>query len=58
MLDRCLPWTQTDTYGPDDACELSVLKGSEYDPSGYPALEKSILEEVDYCTISHTLASN
>ena len=51
---------EVETYGPDDVSELPAIQkmasSAEYDPESYAEIEKQILTEVGYCTISHTCA--
>ncbi|KOO30844.1 calcium calmodulin-dependent protein kinase [Chrysochromulina tobinii] len=49
---------EVETFGPDDVHALPALKHVEYDASSYAALEKEVLEEVGYVTISATAAAS
>jgi len=50
---------EVDTCVPEDVCEVAAIKGSgaEYDPEGYPSLERRILTDVGWSTISQTAAA-
>ena len=48
---------EVETFGPDEMSSVGALKGSEYDTCAYAALEKEVLEEVGYVTISATAAA-
>ena len=49
---------EVESFGPDDVHALPALKHLEYDASSYAALEKEVLEEVGYVTISATAAAS